>query len=43
MRPAVVIQNNKFNRNPINTVLVCALTTNFRRAKAPGNVLLDDK
>jgi mRNA interferase MazF len=41
-RPAVVIQNNKFNRSPISTVLVCALTTNLRRAKAPGNVLLDE-
>jgi len=42
MRPTVVIQNNKFNRSPIRTVLVCALTTNLRRAKAPGNVLLDE-
>jgi len=39
-RPVAVIQNNVFNRSPIGTVLVCALTTNLRRAKAPGNVLL---
>lgn len=39
-RPVVVIQNNVFNHSPIGTVLVCALTTNLRRAKAPGNVLL---
>lgn len=39
-RPVVVIQNNIFNRSPIGTVLTCALTTNLRRAKAPGNVLL---
>lgn len=38
----VVIQNNVFNHSPIGTVLVCALTTNLRRAKAPGNVLLDE-
>ena len=41
-RPVVVIQNNVFNRSPIGTVLACALTTNLRRAKAPGNVLLDE-
>lgn len=41
-RPVVVIQNNVFNRSPIGTVLACALTTNLRRAKAPGNVLLED-
>lgn len=41
-RPVVVIQNNVFNRSPLSTVLVCALTTNLRRAKAPGNVLLDE-
>lgn len=39
--PHVVIQNNVFNRSRINTVVVCALTSNLRRAKAPGNVLLD--
>ena len=38
----VVIQNNVFNRSPLGTVLACALTTNLRRAKAPGNVLLDE-
>ncbi len=41
-RPVVVIQNNVFNRSPLGTVLACALTTNLRRAKAPGNVLLDE-
>lgn len=29
------------NRSQIRTVIVCALTTNLRRAKARGNVLLD--
>lgn len=41
--PHVVIQNNLFNRSRINTVVVCALTTNLKRANAPGNVLLDNK
>ena len=38
--PHVVIQNNLFNRSRINTVVVCALTSNLKRAKVPGNVLL---
>ena len=38
--PHVVIQNNLFNQSKINTVVVCALTSNLKRAKAPGNVLL---
>lgn len=41
-RPHVVIQNNIFNHGRINTVVVCALTTNLRRATAPGNVLLEE-
>jgi len=39
--PHVVIQNNIFNRSRINTVVVCALTSNLKRAQAPGNVLLE--
>ena len=39
--PHVVIQNNAFNRSRINTVVVCPLTSNFKRASVPGNVLLD--
>ena len=39
--PHVVIQNNIFNSSNINTVVVCSLTTNLIRAKAPGNVALD--
>jgi len=38
--PHVVIQNNLFNRSRINTVVVCALTSNLKRAQAPGNVPL---
>jgi mRNA interferase MazF len=39
--PHVVIQNNVFNRSRINTVVVCALTSNLKRGQAPGNVLLN--
>lgn len=39
-RPFVVVQNNLFNRGKINTVLVCALTTNLARENVPGNVRL---
>lgn len=38
--PHLLIQNNLFNRSRINTVLVCSLTTNMKRAGAPGNVAL---
>ena len=37
----VVIQNNLFNRSRIGTVVVASLTSNLRRAKVPGNVLLE--
>lgn len=39
--PHVVIQNNVFNASKIHTVIVCALTSNIKRAQAPGNVLLE--
>jgi mRNA interferase MazF len=38
--PHVVVQNNIFNGSRIGTVVVCALTSNLKRADAPGNVLL---
>jgi mRNA interferase MazF len=41
--PHVVVQNNLFNRSQIRTALVCPLTSNLKRASAPGNVLLDKK
>jgi len=39
--PHIVIQNNIFNRSRINTVVVCALTSNLKRAGSPGNILLE--
>ncbi|MDD1413228.1 type II toxin-antitoxin system PemK/MazF family toxin [Dolichospermum sp. ST_con] len=41
LRPYVVIQNDLLNSSQIRTVIVCALTSNLRRAKAMGNVLLE--
>jgi mRNA interferase MazF len=41
--PHVVVQNNLFNHSQIRTVVVCVLTSNLKRANAPGNVLLDKK
>lgn len=38
--PYVVIQNNVFNESRLNTVVLCALTSNLKRAGAPGNVVL---
>ncbi|HKJ39073.1 MAG TPA: type II toxin-antitoxin system PemK/MazF family toxin [Anaerolineales bacterium] len=39
--PHVVVQDDILNQSRINTVVVCALTTNLKRANLPGNVLLD--
>ena len=39
--PHVVVQNDVFNRSRIKTVVVCALTSNLKRAAAPGNFLLE--
>jgi mRNA interferase MazF len=38
--PCAVVQNNVFNRSAISTVVVCALTSNLVRSRAPGNVKL---
>lgn len=39
--PYVVIQHNVLNHSRINSVVVCVLTSNIKRANAPGNVLLE--
>ena len=39
--PYVVIQDDVFNHSRIDTVVVCALTSNLKRINIPGNVLLD--
>jgi len=39
-RPHVVVQNDVFNASRIQTTVLCAVTSNLLRAKAPGNLLL---
>ena len=39
--PHVVVQDDVFNHSRITTVVVCALTSNLRRATWPGNILLE--
>jgi len=39
--PHVVVQNNLLNQSRIHTAIVCAITSNLRRAGSPGNVLLN--
>jgi mRNA interferase MazF len=39
--PHLVVQEDLFNHSRVRTVILCALTTNLRRASEPGNVLLD--
>lgn len=39
--PHVVVQDDVFNHSRITTVVVCALTSNLKRAQEPGNVLLE--
>jgi mRNA interferase MazF len=39
-RPHVVVQNDVFNASRIQTTVMCAITSNLTRAKAPGNLLL---
>jgi mRNA interferase MazF len=39
--PYVVVQADVLNHSRIQTVVLCALTTNIKRANLPGNVLLE--
>lgn len=39
-RPVVVVQSNTFNDTALATVVVCALSSNLRLARRPGNVTL---
>ena len=41
--PHVVVQNDLFNISRINTAVVCTLTSNLKRAAAPGNLRLEAK
>lgn len=39
--PYVVIQDDVLNQSRLETVIVCALTSNLKRANLPGHVLLE--
>lgn len=39
--PHVIIQEDLFNHSRIETVIVCALTSNLKCANEPGNILLE--
>lgn len=39
--PHLVLQENHFNHSRLETVIVCSLTTNLKRASYLGNVLLE--
>lgn len=39
-RPVIVVQSDALNRSAISTVVCVPLTSNLKRALAPGNVLL---
>ncbi|HEX2995362.1 MAG TPA: type II toxin-antitoxin system PemK/MazF family toxin [Anaerolineales bacterium] len=39
--PHVIIQDDVLNHSRLDTVVVCALSTNLKRAKTHGNVLLE--
>jgi mRNA interferase MazF len=38
--PCVVVQSDVFNRSRLATTVVCLITSNLTRARAPGNVRL---
>ena len=39
--PCVVVQSDVFNRSRLATTVVCLITSNLARARAPGNVPLE--
>ena len=39
--PHVVLQENLLNHSRLNTVVVCGLTSNLKRATEPGNILME--
>ena len=41
VHPYVVIQDNVINHSRVETVVLCALTTNMKKVNLPGNILLD--
>lgn len=42
-RPVLIVQAEAFNQSAISTVLCAAITSNLRRADAPGNVRIGSR
>lgn len=42
-RPVIVIQDDLLNESRLETVMVVPLTSNIRRAEAPGNIALSER
>lgn len=42
-RPVLVVQSDAFNTSRIQTVVVAAITSNLKLARAPGNVRLSKR
>jgi len=42
-RPVLIVSDDAFNQSRISTVLAASITTNLRRANAPGNVRCPDR
>jgi mRNA interferase MazF len=40
--PYLVLQDDIFNNSRLDTVIMCALTTNLKRVSIPGTLLLDE-
>jgi mRNA interferase MazF len=40
-RPALIVQDDNFNRSQIKTVIVIPFSTNLTLSEAPGNVFLE--
>ncbi|MGI8518172.1 MAG: type II toxin-antitoxin system PemK/MazF family toxin [Acidimicrobiia bacterium] len=39
-RPVVIVQNDRFSRSRLETVIVAAITSNLRLGRMPGNIVL---
>lgn len=40
-RPALIVQDDNFNKSQIKTIIVVPFSTNLSLSEAPGNVLLE--
>jgi len=40
--PHIVLQDSVLNHSRINSIVVCALSTNMKRVNEPGNIILNE-